>query len=1296
MEGIWEGKNGTVTWQRSGLNPDSVFCKLKDYTADLKTAGFTADSVTFMNKEYFSYTLDGVFEDKITDKTSQESRFPKFTSYKKTEYIKHVFKDVDYIGGFSQQGGRFLGKGSQKEPTKLVFYKEGDVFMVAKAVEHPFSREGIITEDCQVTFYVKGDSIYHPGTKMNFNKNTSVILCTDNKKGISSSPWIDSYHGVEIYTEALYAGLNDHTIEFSSVKGPASNAFATIESISYYSDYRWYKIQSIDEVSPLYRVKSYTDTYKTKVIPVKDFSKYTGLDVTQSKLLLMNLSLRGFVTYESYRQTAVVNDKLYDFIQANAKKKDYDVLQMQSTTTSGEANAVLNIYDMDLRLNGISTFSVSDTHNVKITPLNGQMVMQKNRNFTFDGTVAAGRFRMSGKNCKFDYENFTIDMPDNDSLVFFVPSFQDTNTLVKIQTPIRKLDCRLEIDRPDNKSSVKKTEGYPTLSSLKNSYVYYNSDKIQNGVYDSSVFYYELSPFVIKNMFTFRTEDIVLNGDFYSADIFEPMKEPLVVMRDYSLGFKKDLGSSSLAAYKGKAKYYKSIDLSCNGLLGTGMFEYGHSKSESKMFVFHPDSMFCQTTSFAYNNPQVNVTKTEEHFYPQQGYMTVVQKAEPFNMYDNNISVQSGYLRVYPDALTGSGENKTNEMIVKSDMIKYAPDSFTSDSSEFTLLALDGNSVAFHANNVISEVNYKTNQGKFTSKNGLQENELPYLQYVCQTDRFTWDMENKLLSLQNSSSVTDGGLSSKSLKEIIEVQQPGAVFTSVHPSQDNLTFSSVNTKLNLGTNEMTADGVFMIKTADAAVKPSDNRIVLRPGARMDTINKAEIIFDTENKWHYVKNARVHIAGGKLYSANGYIDYKDMDNKVTEVFFREITSATGYSVGYADISKDEPLNLNTAFKFYGQMTVSSRDSVMSFDGGVTLALNCNGGKENPWLKFSARLDADNIYIPINEAPQDVDGNRITTCILFDENTLRPKVAFFTSDKEADNVFLKGQGFLTYDKKSDEYRIASKEKLADMKGVTGDYLSVSNSSCNASGFGKIEMGLPVGSAVMTDNYGQIRADGKGESADMRMSFAINFPFSSDALNYMGREIFEDMNLAVIDFENSKHYQEFLHHKFGGEKGEELYQDLIEHGEWTKLPQNWNYSFVLTDVRMNWDPVRRSYLASGEAEVATVGGVQVNKKMRVKIQMIKSSINTEIRMYFEQDLDNWYYFTYNGNSMGAISSDENFNDLVQKAKDKDFKGANGKKYTFRLSTPSEKRTFIKNIELSDYGSQDGKENSEDGEDD
>lgn len=1280
MEGLWEGNGGTVNWQKAGLNPDSVFATIKKYNVLLQTPGFIADSVTFTNKEYFSHTLEGTFEDKCTDKATNTSKYPQFNSYKREEIIKNIFQDVDYVGGFTQQGGRFLGTGDQKEPAKLVFYSEGKVFMVAKAIEHPFSREGIITQDCQVTFYVQNDSIYHPGLKMNYNKSTRQILCSDNKKGISASPWIDSYHSLDIYTEAVYAGLGEHTIEFTSIKGPSKKSFATFESNNYYSDMRWYKIQGVDEISPLYKVKAYTDKYGTKQFTVKQFSKFTGYDITQCKLLLMNLSLNGFMSYESYRETAIVKEKLYDYIKANQKRKDYDALRFISSTTDGEANAVLNIYDMDLRLSGVETFSLSDSHNVAITPLNGKMVMQKDRDFSFDGSIAAGRFRMAGVNCKFSYSKFMIDLPQLDSMRFFVPSFNDTNTLVMIQTPIQNLQCQMIIDSASNKSSIKNIDGYPMLSSTKNSYVYYDYPHIQGGVYKRDNFYYELEPFVIKNMFSFKTDSIRLKGSLKSAGIFPDIDESLIVMKDYSLGFKKDLASTGLPAYGGKGVYHKSIDLSCNGLLGTGEFVYGASKSTSKMFVFHPDSMFCTTQTFEYKAPDVQVTKTLEHLYPHLDYMIVEQKAEPFNMYATNNSNHKGYLKVTPTALSGGGQNKTDEMIVVADDFKYYPDHYTSDSANFTLMALDGNSVAFDARGVKANVNLKQRKGAFTSKSGVQKNDLPYLQYECYVDKFSWDMDNKLLSLQNSASTSSNGFDSKDIMDIIDAEQPGAEFVSVHQAQQGLAFHAVDAKLNLQTNELKADGVYLIRCADAAIRPQPANIVLHPGAQMDTIESSTIVFNTESKLHRAYDARVHIASGKLYSANGYIDFKDAEGKKTPIFFKEITSATGTSVAYADVVKDEPLNLSSAFKFYGEVACFAADTNMSFDGGVTLALDCND-RENPYLKFKAKLDPTNIEIPISEAPVDVDGNRITTSILFDENNLKPIIAFFTSDKEADNVFIKAQGYLTYDKKSNEYRIASREKLADMQNVIADYLSVNKSSCKAKGQGNIQFGFPIGGVVKTNNYGEIKASTKGEeSVNIRTSLAINFPFSAEALDIMGRNMYEDMNLPEIDFENSR-YRNFINYIFGDEKGEALYQDLVEHGDWENIPDKLNYTILLPDVNLNWDPVRSSYLALGDAEVGIVGKHQVNKKMKTRIQMVKSGIATEIRIYLEQDLDNWYFFSYNGASMSAVSSDEQFNDFVKNAKSKEFKGANGKLYTFRLASENDKRKFIRNIELMNY---------------
>ena len=1298
MENSFEGQGGIVNWEKTGLQGDEVYVELDKYTVALNRATIFADSVTFTNKEFFSHKLKGRFEDLCSDgKAGKDDSYPRFYSYKKEEIIKNIYPDVDYVGGFTQQGGKFLGTGDVKMPAELRFYKEGKVYIRAKAIEHPFSREGIITKDCQVTIYTNQDSIYHPSTKMNFNKSNRQIFFNDYREGISASPWVDSYHCIDIYTEAVYANLDDYKIEFTAVKGPARETFATFESNNYYSEDKWNKLQGIDEQNPLFRIQAFVKKTGKEQFTVKQFSKFIGLEPVQAKLMLMNVALNGFIIYESYRETAIVKPKLYDYIAANRKRADYDALRFVSAT-KGEPNAVLNVLDMELRMNGIEKFTLSDTHNVSIRPLNGSIRMKKNRSFEFDGDVMAGRFKMTGKDCKFSYEQFALDLPSIDSLNFYVPLYDDSTKLVMIQTPIQHLYCKLLIDEPNNKSSLKKVEGYPIMSSLENSYVYYDSPKIQNGVYNRERFYYKLDTFQIKNLFNFKTDSVRFEGVFVSDGIFEEIKEPLVVMRDYSLGFKMETPSTGLATYNGKGQFYNSIDLSCNGLLGTGYLDYLASRSYSKMFVFHPDSAFCITEKFVCFEKstgkssaafaKVDVTQTSEHWYPKADYMFVEQKAEAFNMYDGK-AFHTGSLTVSPDGLTGTGSTKSEEMIVSSELTKFKNDNYTSDTANFVLNALDGNSIAFKADNVRAKVDFTTEKGEFISNEGVSKTELPFLQYSCYVDKFAWDMDNKQLALVDTQSPKAEGFASKNIRELVDSEQPGAKFVSTHPNQGGLHFNSSKATLDLTENKLSAGEVYLIKCADAGVRPGDGMVTIYPGAQMDTLENATILANTESKLHEYRNARIHVASSQIYSENGYIDYVDEDGKNHPVFISELNPLSGQSVGKGDITKDSSLALSSAFNFFGKVTVNAQDSNFHFDGGVQISANCND-REAAWIKFSAPIDPQAIYIPVSEAPVDIENNRITASVLFNEDNFEPKIAFLTSDTEGDNVMLSAKGYLTYDKAKKNYIIASKQKLEDFE-QTGEYLSYNKTRCDIKGEGNIKMGLPVSSAVQMNNYGTVTVD-KNNEAVLQMSLAINFPFSQQALDLMGVELYEDLNLSPIDLENSA-YKQYLKYIYGEEKGEEWFEDLLVTGEWKSIPKEVASTLFFPSVRLVWDPVKHSYIGTANAQLGYVGNYQINKTIRTKIQLIKTTLTTEIRIYVEANPDHWYFFTYNGAAMSALSSNETFNSIINDTprKDRETETKGGKLYTYRLATPAEKRNFIRNLELGDQYEEKETDNTE-----
>jgi len=172
-------------------------------------------------------------------------------------------------------------------------------------------------------------------------------------------------------------------------------------------------------------------------------------------------------------------------------------------------------------------------------------------------------------------------------------------------------------------------------------------------------------------------------------------------------------------------------------------------------------------------------------------------------------------------------------------------------------------------------------------------------------------------------------------------------------------------------------------------------------------------------------------------------------------------------------------------------------------------------------------------------------------------------------------------------------------------------------------------------------------------------------------------KDMNLIPIEFETSKYKDQLV--AMYKEEGEKLYEDLIVTGEWKTIPKQMDYSIYFSNVKMQWDPILNSYISYGDAELSIVGKSQVNKKIKAKIQLLKTSISNEIRIYLEANPDHWYYFTYNGASMSAMSSSEIFNGYIKDTpnKDREFKGDNGKVYTYRLATPNEKRDFIRKLE-------------------
>ena len=103
-----------------------------------------------------------------------------------------------------------------------------------------------------------------------------------------------------------------------------------------------------------------------------------------------------------------IKKKTKDFLDSYSKRKDYDILNIVSETKAPTDNAILDLKNFLLTVNGVKSVFLSDSQRVAIYPYKQQLVIGKNRDIEFDGVVAAGLFTIFGHKFSFSYDTFKI------------------------------------------------------------------------------------------------------------------------------------------------------------------------------------------------------------------------------------------------------------------------------------------------------------------------------------------------------------------------------------------------------------------------------------------------------------------------------------------------------------------------------------------------------------------------------------------------------------------------------------------------------------------------------------------------------------------------------------------------------------------------------------------------------------------------------------------------------------------------------------------------------------------------
>ena len=1306
LKSRWEGEGGRVLWARADLSEADVYATLTTYDIKLKSNRYVCDSVSFYDKRRFDFELFGRLSEKVMTSRSSRINYPSFTSFRNDLVIKEVFTNVDYQGGYSLKGKTVIGVGSKDHKAYFIFKRKGQRFVWAGAESFNINKDRIQSQSVNVIIYLGKDSIYHPSLAMTYIDSKRELSLYRDEEGISKAPFYDSYHQLDLFVESMSWNLDEDFVDLKSVSQKGSVSEARFESLSLFTQARYDQLQGIDRINPVKSVYNYVQKTGYNEFTAEEYGRYIGMSRSVTMSLLMNLAAKGFVIYDLSEDYVIVKDRVRTYIEASKGKIDYDVIGFRSSVV-GIPNASLNLLNNELLIQGVSRVFLSDSQEVFISPAHKQITVLKNRDFTFDGFIKAGKFDLSARKCTFSYEKFELDLPVIDSISFRVQSFEPDRYgvyhQVRVKNVIGDLQGNILIDRADNKSGRKSYPEYPIFNSKSNGYVFYDQPSIYGGVYAKDKFYYRIDPFTIDSLDNFKTDGIEFTGYLASAGIFSDIDEPLSVQRDYSLGFIFRTPNSGKAIYGKKGKFTADIKLSNAGLQGDGVLNYLTSTAYSDQFQFFPDSTNAVLSTYEIERTQSPVEYPSVigdslylHWEPYNDLMEVTNLDfdQPMKMYSSE-SEMNGTLMLSPTGLDGKGVVMIKDAEMVSGLYRFKYSEYYADTIDFRLKRfadVDADEVeeldsefdyAYETENFKAHVDFDERKGDFEANGGAQKVDFPENMYICYMDKFTWFMDRDETEFSTKSELS-AEFKAASLKDKIDLDLTGSKFISTHPDQDSLTFFAQKAIFSRRSSLITASDVQLILVADAAIYPDSGEIVIHKKADMEELTNSRIVVNTTTKYHELYSGTFKILGRKKYHGRAMIDYKDEDGNINNIFFTQMdVDTTGATYGVGQVAEDAAFTLSKNFDFVGTVNLEATKEYLRFMGGTSISHTCDT-LERKRLYFDAYINPIDIKIPVLEQPLSDQNSNIYAGMYMNSNGIRVYSSFLQAKRKAsDEQIFNASGFLVYDKTMQEYRISSEERLKKTN-MTDDYLSLSKRTCEVLASGELNIAMNSGQ-VDASAYGTMKYYKREDSATLHVSIPLDFYFNDKAMELMANDLNDRMELDGLNLQSDL-FRLTLGKMVGIEKAEKLMTEIATHGgAFRKVPDELQKTLFISDVEMKWNPRSKSFVSTSQIGIASMGKIQIVKYIDGKIEIKNKAGSTKITIALDLGGKEYYYFAYNSTSgsMMAYSTNKEFVTLIKETKPEDRKSKvkdSKKKYNYYITTPTAHKKFIRMMKLKE----------------
>ena len=1295
LQNVWKGKSGKATWERVGLGPD-VFVELDTYSLDIRRGAYTSENVLLTYPQLLGpRKIRGTFTDRIAQESAEgQGSYPKFEAKGEFIEIKDLGEGIQFAGNFQLEGKNFIGiaAGERKALVKiynarkaLVFYGEGTRFPVKKG-------ESLSAEGVRAVFYYQGDSITHPSANVQFNIPARRLRLFRGDLGNARNPFFSSFHQMNIYAEDIIAYLSSDSVIIGRPSiSVARKEPVRFESLDFFSKGEYTQLQSIASVNPLVLIKITTEREGSRFLDPEKLAK--GLNPSYSaesiSKLLFELAAEGFISYDSKSKVVEVKDKVFQYVNAEKGKSDFDILRILSNTDS--TNAVLNQRNKNIQVQGLGLIPLSPWQQVSALPDSGRIILGNNRSFRFSGIVQAGFSEINGNRFRFDYPEFSVRMDSIKSLRLFAPETRPSETPdiepFELASQIEGFSANLYIDAPNNKGNREKIPKYPSIQSTSRSFVYYDGPFAKDTVYKRDSFFFELDTFHLDQLDNFIKTEIALKGKLVSNRIFPDFRETLRVRPDYSLGFEHRTPEGGYQVFQKKGQFSGVLDLSNRGFFGKGVLKYLGAALESEDFQFRPDQALGSAKEFALKEvrdknpvPQVAGKNVRIDWRPEADSMYISSAEAAFQLFREGKHTLNGRIALTPGGLKGIGTLDWAEARLNSQQFSFGAFSVKADTMALEVKAAGSGEAALKTENIRGEVDFDTQKATFRSNQEFLNTGLPYNRYETSMNAFDWDLQGKRIVFKS------------------DEKKPGT-FTSTQADRDTLTFQGITATYNLNDYFLRIGGVPFIKSADAFIYPDSGRVDIPAGGEMAVLENATIVCDTINRNHRISRAKVTILGRKEYRASGFYEYPVGDKK-QEIEFSNISGTRvgkgamsqkpTATLAEGTIEKEDNFLIDTKTSFYGNISLGSGSANLKFNGFARL--ESEALPERNWFNISSEGDKKQLVIRLKN-PKNEEGFPLANGLFLSKEvtTIYPRVLmplYFRKDRPifpADGVFM-------FDKKRNAFLFGDSSRIM-ANGPRGNLLTFHSST------GKVEADgtFNIGSGL---KYYSVKAAGKAKTefqnlpdsallntppppVDFDLFAGITFPIPEKLIRLIQNEISAASfgtgpipYLADLDY-----YRRGLSGIFPDSR--EFQDALTGMGNgMVDLPRAINtFTFLFSNLKMRWDMDYQSLVTvQQEAGLISMLGQPVNLKVNCFAEF-KMPSNEDDRAYFYLKLPNeiYYYFGYRNGILELNSNDNRFMGEASKLKSTELllKMPDGQNYEIQLVEANRATAFVRRIQ-------------------